>query len=133
MPTSMLLLFLLCAVSTLTVLHVLLARVFKTSSFANGVYQWSLPFVWLLWVLLGLFDLALAWNEGLTLERVAMLSIDVLLAWMTYREWKDNGDDRWKRLRKRVSSKVKNIRRGRGVVLEGPSANSAGAKPLGRG
>lgn len=123
------LLFLFVHVATITVIYTFiitsLVRIFKPHSLVNEVYQWVLPFVWVSWVYQGLFyGLIVIW-EGLTFGRIAIILLDAILAWRAYVEWKNNDDDRWKRLRKKVSSKVKNIGHRLVVVPDGPATNPA--------
>lgn len=74
----------------------------------SELYLWVLPFVWVI-------DMTYVVRCAAVGEVFGAM-IFVGLAWLHHREWKKSGDDRWKKLRRKVSSKV-GERGGRLVVM----------------
>lgn len=64
----------------------------------SELYLWVLPFVWIV-------DMSYAVRCAARGDVFGAM-IFVGLAWLHHREWKKSGDDRWKRLRRKISAKV---------------------------
>lgn len=94
---------------------------------AEEVYQWTLPFAWIAWLMAALNSLAhlaalTPGEPGGTWNMIA-LCIQVYFSWASYRKWKNGDDDRWKRLRKKSASTVKDL--GHRLIVAPAPANVA--------
>lgn len=62
------------------------------------LYLWVLPFVWVI-------DLTYAFR-CIVQRDVIPAAIFIALGWLHHRQWKKDGDDRWKKVRRKISAKV---------------------------
>lgn len=73
------------------------------------VYRWILPFTWVAWVCMALIQAGLGF--------VLVSGLSLAMAYWTYRDWKKSDDDRWKKVRRKISAKVSFDSTGRLAVV----------------